>query len=77
MALDNKDLEALRRLIREEIRSETESFKKEMAEFRSETQNNFDALFAWEEKREQETTFRDEQVKRIEERVGVIEKKFA
>ena len=54
-----------------------ETLETSIAEFRSETLSNFDALFLRDEKREQENALGDEKVNRLENRVGELEKKVA
>ena len=73
MALEKKDLEAIQLLLREEIRSELQPVHERFGEVFS----NFDALFARDEKREQENQLRDEQTTRLEQRVETLEKKIA
>lgn len=109
MALDKSDLAAIRTLMREEIKSEIEPFRKEVgqrfdqvdqrfeqvgqrfeqlesrfsqfqvqvdAQF-TEVQSNFEALFARDDKREQENPILKEQIKRHDERIENLEKNVA
>ena len=95
MALDKSDLEAIRTLMREEIKSEIDPFRHEVekrfddvnqrisafqlqvdAQF-TEVQNNFEGLYARDEKREQENLALNEQIKRHDERIETLEKKVA
>ena len=77
MALEKKDLDAIRVLMREEIKLELDPFREEVREKFNEVANNFDALFLDNEKREQEYLLLRAQVSRLEGRVEAVEKKVA
>jgi tetrahydrodipicolinate N-succinyltransferase len=69
MALESKDLEAIRLLMREEIHTLDDKIDQRF----DRVFNTLDALVLTDEKREEETLIRDEQLKRIDERVESLE----
>jgi L-lactate utilization protein LutB len=69
MALESKDLEAIRLLMREETRALDDKIDQRF----DRVFNTLDALVLTDEKREEETLIRDEQLKRIDERVESLE----
>jgi archaellum component FlaC len=74
MTLSPKDLEAIRLLLREEMRNELQPFQAKVDKRFDDVFNNFDALFLRDEKREQEYVTIQEQVSRLEKRVENLEK---
>ena len=77
MALDQSDINALQLLIREEIRSHLEPMEHRIDGRFDQVMTTLDTLVASDEKREQENAIRDEQLKRVDERVESLEKKVA
>ena len=77
MALEQKDIHALQLLIREEIRSQLQPMEERINHRFDGVITTLDSLVATDENREQETTIRDEQITRLEERVDVVERKVA
>jgi len=76
MALDKQSLEAIQLLMRDEISTQLEPMEQRINRRFDDVFTSLDTLLA-DEKREQESTIRDEQTERLEKRVGRLEKKVA
>ncbi|MCI5066138.1 hypothetical protein MRY87_10475 [bacterium] len=73
MALDEKDLDALRLLFRDEV----DVLRDEMKERFDMISGQLEGLYQNDERREQEYLFSNEQVSRLEKKVDALEKKCA
>ena len=70
MPLTENEIEALRLLIREELRAEIRPFRSEVDKRFAEVAAQVDGLYQRDEKREQEYLFIREQIRRIEARLA-------
>ena len=77
MALEGKDIEALQLLISEEIRSQLQPMEQRLAKRFDEVNDTLERLAAGDEKREQEYLSLNEQIKRHDKRIDILERKVA